>query len=367
MRIVHLANHAENLGNGIVNMMVDLACSQARAGHEVTVATSGGDFEDLLVQHGVQLFRLPQSKKPWLVPAMLLGFRRLLRESRPDIVHAHMMTGVLIGRFGALARDYALITTVHNEFQRSASLMGLGDRVVCVTNEVAKSMAARGIRQSKIDVVRNGTIGTPRRPTLDLPASPRLQRPAIVTVAGMYERKGIRELLRAFASVAESLPDAQLYLVGDGPDKDAMQAYARELNIDTRAHFAGFVADPRAHLREADVFVLASHKEPGALVLVEAREAGCAIIATDVDGNPEMLDFGEAGMLVPPKNPDMLADAMSRMLSDPALLDGYRRRSGSSIGHFRVESVCDNYVSVYRQALVELGRQFADAPGSSMS
>src|ERR1700744_1514 len=154
MKIVHLANHAQNVGNGIVNMMVDLACMQARAGHEVTVATSGGGFEALLEGHGVRHVHLPQSREPWRLPAMLAGFNRMLRQCDPDVVHAHMMTGALIARFGVLRRRYVLITTVHNEFQKSASLMRFGDRVVAVSRAVAASMAARGVPAERLSVVR---------------------------------------------------------------------------------------------------------------------------------------------------------------------------------------------------------------------
>lgn len=351
MKILHLANHVQKIGNGIVNMMVDLACTQAAAGHEVTVATSGGSFEALLAEHGVRHVKLSQSRQLWRLPTMLLGFGRLLKACNPDVVHAHMMTGALIARFGVLRRSYALVTTVHNEFQRSAFLMGFGDRVVAVSNAVAASMAARGVPRERLSVVRNGTIGTPRLADLPLPVSPQLARPSIVTVAGMYQRKGIQDLLRAFAQLQDKFPSAALYLVGDGPDRAAMEALARELHVAGRAHFTGFVANPQAHLAEADVFVLASHKEPGGLVLCEAREAGCAIVATRVDGNPEMLDDGEAGLLVPPAAPQALADAIELLLSDQSAHATLVARARHNIETFHVQHVCDAYLSLYEAAL----------------
>ncbi|SOE72051.1 Glycosyltransferase involved in cell wall bisynthesis [Burkholderia sp. OK233] len=351
MKIVHLANHAQNVGNGIVNMMVDLACMQAKAGHEVTVASSGGGFEALLEQYGVRHLLLQQSRQPLRVPAMLAGFNRLLAQCDPDVVHAHMMTGALIARFGAVRRRYVLITTVHNEFQKSASLMRFGDRVVAVSKSVAASMALRGVREERLSVVRNGTIGTPRFAGVPIPDSPQLTRPSIVTVAGMYERKGIQDLLRAFAQLCERIPSAALYLVGDGPDRAGMETLAQELGIAHRAHFTGFVANPRAYLAEADVFVLASHKEPGGLVLCEAREAGCAIVATRVDGNPEMLDDGEAGLLVPPSTPHALADAIELLLTDQVAHATLAARARHNLETFHVEHVCDAYLSIYEQTL----------------
>ncbi len=332
-------------------MMVDLACTQAAAGHDVTIASAGGNYEDILKQGGVRHVSLPQSANPWRIPAMMLGFRRLLKMCDPDVVHAHMMSGALIARFGAIRRRYALVTTVHNEFQKSALLMGVGDRVVGVSKAVAASMARRGVPAQRLSIVRNGTIGTRRFADVPLPPSPELMRPSIVTVAGMYQRKGIHDLLGAFASLADRFPTATLYLVGDGPDRAAMEALAHDLGIAQRVRFIGFVANPRAHMAEADVFVLASHKEPGGLVLSEAREAGCAIVATNVDGNPEMLDDGKAGLLVPPGSPQALARAIELLLTSDEVRTKLIQRSRESLPTFHVNQVCASYLSIYKQAI----------------
>jgi glycosyltransferase involved in cell wall biosynthesis len=354
MNILHLANHAQKIGNGIVNMMVDLACTQADAGHQVTVATAGGEFEALLARHRVAHVVLPQSPRLARLPSMLRGFRQVVAHSRPDVVHAHMMTGALIARLACWRPRYALVTTVHNEFQRSARLMGVGDRVVGVTRAVAASMARRGIPPHRLAVVRNGTIGTPRFDALTASASPRLQRPSIVTLAGVYRRKGIQDLLRAFARLCARHPGAALYVVGDGPDRAEMTALARELGIAPSTHFVGFVDDPRPYLAQADVFVLASHADPAPLVLCEAREQGCAIVATRVDGIPEMLDDGEAGLLVPPAEPPALAAAIDLLLTDVSAHAALVARARRGLDAFGVQQVCDSYMTIYRQTLADV-------------
>jgi glycosyltransferase involved in cell wall biosynthesis len=101
----------------------------------------------------------------------------------------------------------------------------------------------------------------------------------------------------------------------------------------------------------SDLFVLASHAEPGALVLPEAREAGCAIVATSVDGIPEMLDNGKAGVLVPPRRPDLLADAIIKVLTDKALLADMRARARSNLDHFTVDRASKECISIYKSLL----------------
>jgi glycosyltransferase involved in cell wall biosynthesis len=364
MKIIHLANHLMLIGNGIVNVMVDLACLQAQAGHEVVVASSGGGFEPLLERYGVRHVYLPQARDPRRLPSMLLGFNRLIREFDPDVVHAHMMTGALIARFGRLRRRYVLITTVHNEFQKSASLMRFADRVVGVTEAVAASMALRGAAPERLSAVRNGTIGTPRFADVPMPSSPQLKRPSITTVAGMYQRKGIQDLLCAFALLRERFPEAALYLVGNGPERPMMEALAKELGLEGHAHFPGFIANPAAYLAETDIFVLASHQEPAGLVLCEAREAGCAIVATRVGGIPEMVDGGEAAILVPPKDPEALSNAIGHLLGNEAARAELVERGRRNLETFSVQQISDSYLAIYERAIDEVrpGRR-ADVSG----
>lgn len=360
MKIIHLANHAQSIGNGIVNVMIDLACMQACAGHDVTVASAGGGFESLLARHGVRHVLLSQSPRPSRLPGMVAGFRRLVAQYDPDVVHAHMMTGALIARLSALRRRYVLITTVHNEFQRTATLMRVGDHVVAVSDAVALAMARRGIPQARLSVVRNGTIGTPRLAGIPVPAAPRLAHPCVVTVSGMYERKGIGDLLHAFALLRKSVPDAVLYLVGDGPDRPALEALAQQLGVAGHAHFEGFVADPRAYLAQADVFALASHYEAAGLVLCEARETGRAIVATRVGGIPEMLDGGEAGLLVPPRDPVTLSETLGLLLTDRAAHAALAARATQNLDTFGVQRVSDGYLSIYERTLASCQpRRFA--------
>ncbi|WP_062084032.1 glycosyltransferase family 4 protein [Caballeronia udeis] len=350
MKIVHLATHAQCIGNGTVNAMVDLACMQARAGHDVAVASSGGAFEPLLRRHGVTHALLQQSRQPWRVPAMIAGFGRLIERFNPDVVHAHMMTGALISRFGSMRRRFALVTTVHHDIQKSASLMRFGDRVIVVSHAVGDAMLERGVMADTLSVVMSGTMGSPRFTGRQMPRPLHLQHPNVVCVSAMFERNGIADLLLAFAHVLKT-QDAQLYLVGDGPDRGLMEGRVEQLGIAKHVQFTGFVAYPRAYLAEADVFVFAAHQAPGPLVISEAREAGCAIVATKVGGVPEMLENGTAGVLVAPQEPMQLAAKVGWLLMDSPVRAQYAARAKRDLERFSVQRVCAEHLAVYEQAI----------------
>jgi glycosyltransferase involved in cell wall biosynthesis len=349
MRILQLLNDIRELGNGIINVAIDLACLQAAAGHDVAVASAGGEYEALLVKYGVKHFQLDQRRQPLNLIKAAKHYRQIVQTFQPEIVHAHMVTGLVLAKTLRGGTAYGLVSTVHNEFQRSALLMGLADRVIAVSQAVADALSQRGIPPSKLRVVRNGTLGSPRSQSSEGLSPIALHRPAITTVAGMYQRKGVAELIAAFAKVAIDFPQAHLYLVGNGPDKEQFEAQARQTPVADRIHFEGFQPQPQRYLQATDIFVLASHREPFGLVLSEAREAGCAIIASDVDGIPEALDDGKAGILVPAANVDALAGAIAQLLQDSEQLNAWKTRAQNNLEWTQVTRVHAETLAIYRE------------------
>jgi glycosyltransferase involved in cell wall biosynthesis len=356
MRILHILNDVTDRGNGIVNTAVDLAIEQTRQGCVVGVVSAGGGYETLLQRLGVHHFTLDQSRHPVKLLRAVPSFQQILIEFRPDVVHAHMRTGLLVAWFSRRHQSFALIGHVHNVHDRFASLlMGIADRVIAVSESVAATMASRGIPAKKIRVVLNRILGSPRRPALQGIEPKTLARPSIVTVAGMTSRKGIEELITAFEIVGRDFPDAHLYLVGDGPERKQFEQQASRSLHRARIHFEGFQRIPQAYLLSAGVFVLASRRDSCALVLVEAREAGCAIVATNVDGTAEALEGGRAGVLVPPRNSAALAEALCRMIGNEEELSRWRIRARQAIENYSIDAMVREVNNVYEELLDEKG------------
>ncbi|MEM7554604.1 MAG: glycosyltransferase family 4 protein [Cyanobacteria bacterium P01_A01_bin.84] len=352
MRILHILNEVREIGNGIVNVTVDLACLQAQNGYDVMVVSGGGEYEVLLSKYGVKHYLLDQSRTPANIFKAAWNYRKIVSKFQPDIVHAHMMTGIILAKLWQSVFRYALVSTVHNEFQRSAVVMGLADRVIAVSNAVAESMKGRGISPEKIRVIRNGTLGSVRTKSLEEYQPMELMRPAISTVAGMYKRKGITELINAFAEITNEFPNANLYLVGNGPDREMFEEQAKKTAVQDKIHFVGFQSEPQRYLLSTDIFVLASHKEPFGLVISEAREAGCAIIASDVDGIPEAVDGGKAGILVPPVDSHGLAAALKQLLVSPEKLQEWQQKAKTNLESLSVQRVHQENIAIYKELMV---------------
>ena len=361
MRIAHVLNEAVATGNGIVNATVDLACTQASAGHEVCLVSSGGGYLDLLSRFNVRHYTVNLRPSSALKLARdLPRLKCVIKRARPEIVHAHTVTAAVLMRIGRAAAgfgNFGLVTTVHNEWRRSANLMRLSDGVIVLSQHGRTELIARGFLENKVRVVQHGILNSPRRDgKCGVPEQRQASDaggPQIVTMAGLYVRKGIIEIMRAFGQIADQFPTASLQILGWGPGREMFEAQKKWVKGGDRIHFRGFVADPRPILRQASVFVLASHAESFSLAIAEAREAGCAIVATAVGGVPELLEQGRAGRLIAPRDAEALAEALRDLLSDPGELTRWRQAARSNLDWLsctRAEKeTMDVYAAVLRQ------------------
>lgn len=348
MRVLHLLNHTNRL-NGHVHAAIDLACAQAKLGHSVAVASGGGDFDALLASRDIEAMVVRHQRRPATLFKSVAALYRQVVQWRADVVHAHMMTSAVLAWPVCKLIGIPLVTTVHNEFQKSSILMGLGTRVIAVSAAVSRSMEKRGISRRRLDTILNGTIGSVRFEGRDRTPQP-LESPSIIFVGGQHPRKGLPDLFVAFDMVHREDSRARLYVVGAGPCLGAYMDLVKSLNCASAVTFLGAQEDPFPFMKGADIFALPSHADPAPLVLSEAREAGCAIVATDVDGIPELLEHGQAGILVPPRDPARLAEALRSLIADPSKLQTWKERSQTNIEHLRVERVAHETLEVYGKA-----------------
>ncbi|HEY8006316.1 MAG TPA: glycosyltransferase family 4 protein [Methylocella sp.] len=347
MHILHLIKHSRHC-NGNVNVAVDLACGQVRKGHQVVYASGGGHYDTLLDAHGVQRAEISQGQEssPLALARSVAALVRLCRRFKPDVIHAHMMSSAVFGYFASKLTGVPLVTTVHNSFDRHAILMRAGRVVVAVSKAERNLLLSRGFKPGQVTVVLNGPNGSPRE-TFGIPTDVVLATPSITTVCGLHPRKGVHDLLAAFRVLLPEFPNWHLNIIGGGPDREKLEALAGELGLSGSAHFIGPVEAPQPLLRQSQIFVLASYADPCCLVIPEAREAGCAIVATAVGGTPELLGHGEAGQLVEPGRPDQFAKVLRELMQDEEALREWRTKAKTGSGYFTVERLVDDYDKVY--------------------
>ncbi len=346
LTIIHLLKHAMR-GNGSVHVAVDLACAQADAGHTVYFASSRGAYDDLLRAHNVNVTPLPESSGVGGALRNEWSLMRLVRRVRPDILHAHMMSSTVLAYPVAKLSRSVLVTTVHNSFDSHSRLMRLGTLIVAVSEAERALLLSRGFSARRVKTVLNGSVNSPRE-VLPFEDIGQLRNPCIMTLSGLHPRKGVDDVISAFALVAEEFPNWSLEIIGNGPAREALTQQVMDLGLDERVRLPGSTITPWPLLKQAAVFATGTSADPFGLAIAEARAAGCAIVATDVGGVPEVVEYGRAGQLVPVHDPEAMAAAFRSLLGDPDLLASWQERARAGSEVFSVTRMQKDYDVAYR-------------------
>ncbi|MGD8997844.1 MAG: glycosyltransferase [Anaerolineae bacterium] len=175
--------------------------------------------------------------------------------------------------------------------------------------------------------------------------------PTIVAVGRLSEEKGFSYLLQAVARVRRQR-QVRLLIIGEGPERAKLESLARAKGIGSDTQLLGYRENPYSYLANADVFVLSSLWEGLPAVVVEAMACGAPVVATDCPSGPgEIITKETEGILVPPADPEALADAILRVLSDTNLRQAMRAAGRSRAQDFRVDKIAREYERLFLETL----------------
>jgi glycosyltransferase involved in cell wall biosynthesis len=199
-------------------------------------------------------------------------------------------------------------------------------RVAAVSDAIREYIPATvGIAAQRLCTVHNGVGG-------EAISAPRnLDALTFITVGRLDAIKNHAMMVRAFARVAAVQPRARLMLVGDGPQRAALEALVDELGVRAQVELPGFRTDVSELLARADVFLMSSHYEGISIALLEAMRAGLPAVATRVGGIPETVLPQRTGLLVESGDTEAFADAMTTLAASPEL----RRKLGNAAKEFQ--------------------------------
>lgn len=268
-------------------------------------------------------------------------FTKIVRSIGPSIFHANLnwplsCTYGIIAAY--LSRVKIIVATQHlysdigsrlsNLVQRIVSR--LVNRYVSVSSHIATSMKEHISPGTKIKVIHNGIIIqkfsglNSKRGDRNAYSGliPKQNSPIILTVARLHKQKGHKYLLEA----SKMFDNANFVFAGDGPERDNLEAYAREIQVDDRIKFLGHREDIPTLINGCDLFVLPSLFEGLPLTIMEAMAAGKPVIASDIPGIDDEVIQDETGLLVPKESPEALGEAIKSLLSNPE----YAKRLGSA-------------------------------------
>jgi len=327
MKIAWLVTRGDSIGGAQIHVR-DLALQAHRDGHDVLVLTGiAGALTDQLDAAGIRtrvclgMLREISPQKDW---AAIQALRTILREEAPDLLSTHSSKAGVIGRIAANREHIPVLFTAHGwaftggvpQPKRliyrviERALAPLASRIICVSEYDRTLGIAAGMGAGRLVTIHNGMP--------DLPANRRAvpdhgQTIRAVMTARFDRQKDHETLFRALLDV----PNLQLDLIGDGPDRPRIEQLLQRLGLSDRVNILGQRTDVADLLAAANLFVLSSHWEGFPRSTLEAMRAGLPVIVSDVGGAAEAVIIGETGFIVPPADRDALVVALRTLANDP--------------------------------------------------
>ena len=376
MTPIVLAELAGSSAYGGGERYLELLCDRLdRARYRVLlICPEPGPFVGRMKEHGVETHLVHLA--PLFNPLALWRLTRLLARERVTILQTHGARANFYGRVaGRLAGVPVIVSTVHNSLKdyevRSLRrwlytfllrlTLPLVHRIICVSDANRRDLIDEcPAAEAKTQTVYNG---------VDLSAFPSqpdrqkvrqefgiTQGPVLVTIARLTEQKGHRYLLQALPSLIETWPQLCCLFVGEGELHDALHRMAIDLGVERVCRFVGVREDIADILAAADLFVLPSLSEGFPFVLLEALAMGCPVVASRVNGVPELIEDHKTGLLVPPRNPLALAKAIRDVLSDPTAASRMGVKGRALVQErFTVDRMVANTTAIFDAAMQDAG------------
>ncbi len=334
------------LGGGQKNLL-SLARCLDKSRFEVAVCSrDDGPLVDELRKDGIEHFAVPFSKK--ISRKIAREIAEFLESERFDIIHTHGGISGFYGRWAARrCRVPVIIHTLHGIHYlhyRNALLKWLfvlleryfsrfTDALIFVSKADKKKGQKYNLApEKKMHVIENGidfsvlslrAAGTNDGHDIGTGSVQHI----VGTVARLHRQKGLAYFIKAAKKLSQAYPKVKVTIVGEGPQRHKLERLNRRLGLLDTVRFMGERKDAIEILSMFDVFVLPSLWEGLPYALIEAGALGRAVVASDIDGNCEIIKDGETGVLVPPKDTDALASSIIKLLSD----EETRNRMGKNL------------------------------------
>jgi glycosyltransferase involved in cell wall biosynthesis len=333
-----------------------------------------GPFIGRMKERGVETHLVHLA--PLFNPLALWRLTRLLRRERVTILQTHGARANFYGRIaGRLAGVPVIISTVHNSLKDyEVSLLTrwfyltalrltvpLVHRIICVSNSSRRDQ----IDECPAVAARSQTVYNGVDPSA-FPSQPNHQKvrgelgivsgPVLVMIARLAEAKGHRFLLQALPNLIKAWPNLRCVFVGDGELREHLQRLAVELAVERSCCFLGVREDIADILAAADVVVLPSLSEGFPFVLLEALAMGCPVVASRVNGIPELIEDHKTGFLVPARDSHALMVAIREVLSDPIAAVRMGAEGRALVRErFTVDRMVGNTTAIFEAALHDAG------------
>lgn len=343
------------LFGGTQRQVLDLALhiDKTRFDVELWMMQGGDDLVPLARQRGIAMRWLSRGKS--VGPGTLLRLWRRLRSERVQLLVLFTVVPNIWGRLlGKPAGVPTIVGTCRGggspRRQHEQWLWNWADHHICNSRDLKKILTRRyPIPDSMVDVIPNGVDVDRFSPP---PVGRTRGKPVVLSVARFVPDKDQETLVEAFASIADRHPEAELWLVGDGPRCDPVRQRARALLPENRVSLLPGRLDLLPLFHRSTLFVLSSLREGLPNVILEAMAAGLPVVATNVGGIPEVVENGRTGLLVPARDVRAMASALDGLLADEKLRITFGKAGRISVEeHYHCRRAVEKHEDLFERLL----------------
>ena len=365
MKVLLLTTHL-NIG-GVAVYTINLARSLKAKGVHVYVASSGGTLVKMVEECGIKHTLLNINTKCEFNPKLLGAFvqlRTFIARNNIDIIHAHTRVTQILANALSATTPAAYVSTCHGFFKHrrlSRRFLGAwGNYCIAISDAVRGHLLKDfRVKNDRIFLIYTGvdTEKFSRGKSKDDDRSLRedlgfARSPVVGSISRLSPVKGLRYLLFAMKDILKKEPTCHLLLVGEGPSKEFLMELSKRLGIENNVFFAQNTTETERFLSIIDVFVFYSLEEGLGLSLLEALASGKPCVASNVGGVTSIIDDGVTGVLVPPKDPHALAEAILRVLGNKDLRSSISKEGNKMVSkRFTLSRMTDEVYAVYEKAL----------------
>ena len=370
MKVLHIISSSGMYGAEAV--ILNLSRILREQGHEsvLTVFSNSKNpnlqLHECAVAEGMDSYVVPCAGQ--VDRGALASIRELALNLRADVVHSHNFKSDVYTYLALRRSDVPLVATCHTWYDTDALVTFYGridrlvlrsfSRVVAVSDEVRQRLLKSGVRHEKIRYVRNGIDLRPfENATASLINLKADKVPLVGLIGRLAWEKGVDVFVQAAAHALKEFPGVQFVIVGEGPDRAALERSIHELAIGDRVSMLGRRDDMPAVYASLDVMVSASRQEGLPMAILEGMASGLPLVATPVGEVPTVVQDGRTGLLVPTDNPARLADAILQLVRDPARRAAMGTAARQLIRkEFSAERMTADYLRVYEEAIAAVDR-----------
>ena len=360
--IAFLNSVAPDVWGGVEKWMRNVSVGLGERGHRILViGRPGSQFIRRVGEAGVRT--LPLTLRSDFDPVTIARLIRIFRKERVELLCVNFNKELRLGGIAArMAGVRAVVCRkglplVRDNAKFRATYRHLVDRIIVPSESLKRElMAYPWLRADRMDVIPNGIALEPpnasRRTELRKQWGIEDDEIVVGSVGRLVPQKGYRVLLEAAPRILRQCPRAQFVLVGSGRERAELADLADELGISRRVHFAGATDRPEDAITAMDVFVLPSLFEPFGQVLLEAMVCAKPIVATRVGGIPEVVEHEHSALLVSPRDPEQLAQAILVLLTDRDRAMRLARSGRTRVETvFRLETMIDRVEACFEKSL----------------